>query len=168
MPEITGTTKHESLFRGSVVRGFASDRRVRSARCAWTWRGGPSRASISTSRYRQLSCHVSCPGPAQSPHAQWLPSKPPHTLTRMGVVLVRDFHRNALSKREHMAQVRKGEIPLPPFAKGRVWGILRLGPSPVHCTSLNATCVSHICVGLSAVFRGLDRTSSAFPLSRQY
>ena len=61
------------------------------ARCAWTWRGGPSRAGISTSCYRQLSFHASYPGPAQSPHAQWLPSKPPHTLTRTGVVFPRDF-----------------------------------------------------------------------------
>jgi|GEM_PF-1478246 len=44
-----------------------------------------------------------------------LPSKPPHTLTRKGVVFQRDFHRNALSKREHMAQVRKGEIPPAPL-----------------------------------------------------
>gem|GEM_PF-2925294 len=82
------TTKYESLFRCLLVRGFASDRVLQErARCAWTWRGGPSRAGISTSVYRQLSCHVSCPGPAQSPHAQWLPSKPPHTLTRKGVAL---------------------------------------------------------------------------------
>jgi len=30
-----------------------------------------------------------------------LPSKPPHTLTRKGVVLSRDFHRNARSEEEH-------------------------------------------------------------------
>gem|GEM_PF-2973916 len=34
MPEITGTTKRESLFRYSVVRGFASDWGVKSAHAA--------------------------------------------------------------------------------------------------------------------------------------
>jgi len=39
-----------------------------------------------------------------------------------------------------MAQVWKGKIPpAPPFEKGGLGGILRLGPSPVHCTALNAT-----------------------------
>ena len=54
------------------------------ARCAWTWRGGPSRAGISTSCYRQLSFHASYPGPAQSPHAQWLPSKSMRSVRALG------------------------------------------------------------------------------------
>gem|GEM_PF-1962286 len=41
------TMKYESGFRCSLVRGFASDRVLQKrARCAWTWRGGPSRARI--------------------------------------------------------------------------------------------------------------------------
>ena len=31
MPEISGTTKHESLFRCSLVHGFALDRYFKSA-----------------------------------------------------------------------------------------------------------------------------------------
>gem|GEM_PF-2051010 len=84
MPEITGTTKYESLFRCSMVRGFASDWRVKSAHAAHGL-GGEALAGQAFQR------HVtdSCPGPAQSPHAEWLPSKPPHTLTRKGVVFPR-------------------------------------------------------------------------------
>ena len=65
MRENRGTTKHESPFRCSLVRGFASDRRVKSAHAAHGL-GGETH----------------------------LPSKPPHTLTRKGVVSSRDFHRN--------------------------------------------------------------------------
>jgi len=34
MPRNKGTTKHESLLRCLLVRGFASDRRVKSAHAA--------------------------------------------------------------------------------------------------------------------------------------
>jgi len=35
MPRNRGTTKHKSPFRCSLVRGFASDRRVKSAHDAY-------------------------------------------------------------------------------------------------------------------------------------
>ena len=86
MPESTGTTKHESLFHCSVVRGFASDGVFQErARRAWTWRGGPSRAGISMSCCRQMSCHVSYPGPVQSPHAYCAtPQTSPYVNPRRG------------------------------------------------------------------------------------
>gem|GEM_PF-1530164 len=50
MPEFTGTTKHESLFRSLLVRGFASDGIVQErARCARPWRGDSS--PLQTSPY---------------------------------------------------------------------------------------------------------------------
>jgi len=62
--------------------------------------GGETLAGPAFQRHASDSCHghVSCPGPAHSPHAEWLPSKPPHTLTRKGVVLSRDFYRKLLSE----------------------------------------------------------------------
>ncbi|GEM_PF-1759850 len=55
---------HESPFRCSLVHGFALDRGTKSAHAAHGL-GGETH----------------------------LPSKPPHTLTRKGVVLSRDFYR---------------------------------------------------------------------------
>ncbi|GEM_PF-1674512 len=55
-------------------------------------------------------------------------------LTRLCRVIPMRFQRGNI-----WLKSGREKSPLPPFEKGGLGGILRLGPSPVHCTALNAT-----------------------------